>query len=212
MEPVLTKAASKLGIDQVAIRRINAPEGKAHVRRRPTPDGQREHVDERVREGSARQGRRALQLGRAQGAQRASARDRRCAASASPSSPHGAGSIGFDGLMTIKPDGRLYVQSGIGNLGTHSVYRLAPRRRRRARRCRGRKSTSIWGNTAKHLPYTCMSVGSQTTHAMTRANHAARIDAQAEAAGDRGEGLSAARPTTTRSANERVSGGGPGAA
>ena len=29
MEPVLTKAAQKLGIDQVAIHRINAPEGKA---------------------------------------------------------------------------------------------------------------------------------------------------------------------------------------
>src|SRR5208282_1413106 len=29
MEPVLAKAARKLGIDQVAIRRLNAPEGKA---------------------------------------------------------------------------------------------------------------------------------------------------------------------------------------
>ena len=29
MEPILAKAANKLGIDQVAIRRINAPEGKA---------------------------------------------------------------------------------------------------------------------------------------------------------------------------------------
>ena len=29
MEPVLAKAARKLGVDQVAIRRINAPEGKA---------------------------------------------------------------------------------------------------------------------------------------------------------------------------------------
>ena len=29
IEPILAKAARKLGIDQVAIRRINAPEGKA---------------------------------------------------------------------------------------------------------------------------------------------------------------------------------------
>ena len=29
MEPVLAKAARKLGIDQVAIRKINAPAGKA---------------------------------------------------------------------------------------------------------------------------------------------------------------------------------------
>ena len=39
--------------------------------------------------------------------------------------PHGAGSIGYDGLMTIRPDGKLYVQSGVGNLGTHSVIDLA---------------------------------------------------------------------------------------
>ena len=32
MEPVLSKAARQLGIDQVAIRRVNAPEGKAVVR------------------------------------------------------------------------------------------------------------------------------------------------------------------------------------
>ena len=29
MEPIVTKAAKQLGIDQVAIRRINSPEGKA---------------------------------------------------------------------------------------------------------------------------------------------------------------------------------------
>ena len=29
MEPIMAKAARKLGIDQVAIHRINAPEGKA---------------------------------------------------------------------------------------------------------------------------------------------------------------------------------------
>ena len=36
----------------------------------------------------------------------------------------------------------------------------------------------IWGNTGKHLPWTCLSVGSQTTHAMTRANHAGAMDAK----------------------------------
>jgi CO/xanthine dehydrogenase Mo-binding subunit len=36
----------------------------------------------------------------------------------------------------------------------------------------------IWGNTGKHLPWTCLSVGSQTTHAMTRANYAGAMDAK----------------------------------
>jgi CO/xanthine dehydrogenase Mo-binding subunit len=35
-----------------------------------------------------------------------------------------------------------------------------------------------WGSTARSLPYSCLSVGSQTTHAMTRANHAAAMDAR----------------------------------
>jgi CO/xanthine dehydrogenase Mo-binding subunit len=36
----------------------------------------------------------------------------------------------------------------------------------------------VWGNTSKGLPWTCMSVGSQTTHAMSRANHAGAMDAK----------------------------------
>ena len=37
-------------------------------------------------------------------------------------STYSAGSIGFDGLLVIKPDGRVAIQSGIGNLGTESVF------------------------------------------------------------------------------------------
>src|SRR6185436_2139540 len=36
----------------------------------------------------------------------------------------------------------------------------------------------IWGDTAKNLPWTCVSAGSQTTHAMTRANYAGAMDAK----------------------------------
>jgi hypothetical protein len=36
----------------------------------------------------------------------------------------------------------------------------------------------IWGDTSKHVPWSCMSVGSQTTHAMTRANMAGASDAR----------------------------------
>jgi CO/xanthine dehydrogenase Mo-binding subunit len=35
-----------------------------------------------------------------------------------------------------------------------------------------------WGSTAKHVPWSCLSVGSQTTHAMTRANMAGAEDAR----------------------------------
>ena len=92
-------------------------------------------------------------------------------------STYGAGSIGFDGLMTIRPDGKLYVQSGIGNLGTDSVIDLA----RVAADVLGDavgEGRGRLGQHRKNLPWTCMSVGSQTTHAMTRANHAAAMDAR----------------------------------
>ena len=81
MEPVVTKAAKKLGLDQLAIRRINSPEGKA-LYGAPRPNGQRAAHHERVRERGARSRRRAVQVGRAEGAVRQAAgiegpRDRR---------------------------------------------------------------------------------------------------------------------------------------
>ena len=173
MEPVVTKAAKKLGLDQAAIRRINSPEGKALYG--PVVGKERRYVtsafvkdaidrglelfkwDERKAQSGKRNGTKVRGIGLAVG-------------------PHGAGSIGYDGLMTIQPDGKLYVQSGIGNLGTHSVIDIA------------RVAADVlsvpwdqvqvnWGSTAKHIPWTCMSVGSQTTHAMSRANMAGAEDA-----------------------------------
>jgi CO/xanthine dehydrogenase Mo-binding subunit len=35
-----------------------------------------------------------------------------------------------------------------------------------------------FGDSGRHLPWTCISGGSQTTHAMTRAAHAAAMDAR----------------------------------
>ena len=43
IDPLVTKAAKQLGLDQVAIRRINSPEGKA-VYGAPLPDGRRRHI------------------------------------------------------------------------------------------------------------------------------------------------------------------------
>jgi CO/xanthine dehydrogenase Mo-binding subunit len=79
--------------------------------------------------------------------------------------------------MTIRPDGKLYVQSGVGNLGTHSVIDLA-RVAADVLAMPWDRVEVIWGDTSKHVPWSCMSVGSQTTHAMTRANHAGASDAR----------------------------------
>src|SRR3989442_1361627 len=175
MEPVVTKAAKQLGLDQVAIRRINSPEGKAPYGA-PRPNGSRAHItsafvkqaldrgaelfkwDERKARAGKRQGSKIRGIGVAVG-------------------PHGSGSIGYDGLMTIQPDGKLYVQSGVGNLGTHSLIDLA-RVAADVLAMPWEKVVVNWGNTSKNLPWSCMSVGSQTTHAMTRANLAGATDAR----------------------------------
>jgi CO/xanthine dehydrogenase Mo-binding subunit len=94
-------------------------------------------------------------------------------------SPYIAGSTGFDGLFVIKPDGRLAIQSGVGNLGTHSVFDVH-RVVAEVLDLPWEKCDITSGNTANNLPWTCISGGSQTIHAMTRAAHAAAMDAKAK--------------------------------
>jgi xanthine dehydrogenase molybdenum-binding subunit len=209
MEPVISKAARKLGIDQVAIRRLNAPEGKALFGPPGGPKAVRQYVtsafikqaldkgadmfkwDERKAQSGRRNGSKVRGIGVAV-------------------STYSAGSVGFDGLIVLKPDGRLYIQSGIGNHGTGSVsdcHRVSAE----VLGMPWEKVVLTWGDTAKNLPWTCNSGGSQTIHAMTRAAHAAGMDAkkklQAIAAKDLG-----GRPEDYEVANERVfrKGGGSG--
>ena len=73
MEPIVTKAAKQLGLDQVAIRRINAPEGKA-IYGPPGPNGMRPHVTSAFVKEALDRGRRGLRVGSAQGTQRPAAR------------------------------------------------------------------------------------------------------------------------------------------
>ncbi len=174
VEQAITKAAKQLGIDAVELRKINAPVGKAPFG--PARNGQRPYTTSAFVKEALERG--AEQFGWkdkvARSGQRVGNKVRGVGVSIGT---HTAGSIGHDGLMTIRPDGKLYVQSGVGNLGTHSNFDLA----RVAADILGMpwdKVEVIWGSTAKHLPYSCLSVGSQTTHAMTRANHAGAMDAK----------------------------------
>src|ERR1019366_9081809 len=172
MEPVIAKAARKLGVDQVAIRRINCPEGKAPFG--PAAQGKRPYatsafIKEALDRGaeqfkwSARVARTPKRMG---------TKVRGVGVSLSC---YVGGTIGFDGLLVIRPDGRIAFHSGIGNLGTESVIDV----HRVGAEVLGvpwEKCDVIWGSTARHLPWTCPSGGSQTTHAMTRAAHATAMD------------------------------------
>lgn len=175
VEQAITKAAAQLGIDQVEMRKINAPAGKAPFGP-ARPNGQRGYttsafVREALDLGAERFGwhARAARAGKRNGS--------KVRGVGVAVGTHTAGSVGHDGLMTIRPDGRLHVQSGVGNLGTHSLFDLA-RVAADLLAVPWEKVEIVWGDTSKHLPYSCLSVGSQTTHAMTRANHAAAMDAR----------------------------------
>ncbi len=100
----------------------------------------------------------------------------------------------------------MYVQSGIGNLGTESMSDC----HRVSAEMVGipwEKVDVTWGHTGKNLPWSCVSGGSQTTHAHTRAAHAAATDAikklQEIAAKAHG-----GKPEQYTVANERVAGPG----
>ena len=175
IEPVITKAAKQLGIDQVAIRRLNAPEGKALFG--PVgQDGQQNYLTSAFVKEALDRGIALFNwdVRKARAGQRRGSKVRGVGVAVGT---HGAGSTDYDSIMTIRPDGRLYVQSGVGNLGTHSVMDMA-RVAAEVLDMPWQKVEVVWGDTGKHLPWTCMSVGSQTTHAMTRANLAGAMDAR----------------------------------
>jgi xanthine dehydrogenase molybdenum-binding subunit len=174
IEPIIAKAARKLGVDQVAIRRINCPEGKAPFG--PAAQGKRQYATSAFLKEALDRGAEQFKWSErvARTPKRMGTKVRGVGVSLSC---YVGGTIGFDGLLVITPDGRITFQSGIGNLGTESVIDV----HRAGAEVLGvpwEKCEVVWGNTTKNLPFTCVSGGSQTTHAMTRAAHAAAMDAK----------------------------------
>ena len=85
----------------------------------------------------------------------------RCAAPASRSARSSPARPGFDGLFVIKPDGRMQINTGIGNLGTEAfsdTHRVAAEMMGMP----WEKVDLVWGNSSKNLPWSCVSGGSQT--------------------------------------------------
>jgi CO/xanthine dehydrogenase Mo-binding subunit len=169
LEPMLDKAARELGIDRYDIRMLNAPEGDVVFGPRDSTLTS-VHAKEALVMGAEMfdwQGKLELS-GRQEGT--------KVTGIGIGLSPYTAGSRGFDGLMMIRPDGKLYVHQGIGNLGTHSIADTA----RPAAEILGLNWDQVeivWGNSSQGMPRSSVQAGSQTTHAHTRANHAAAMDA-----------------------------------
>ncbi len=175
MEPLIDKAAQALGIDRLAIRRINAPgNGGAGNTIGPKQgpvtsaflqealDKGAEAFDWAAR--SVNSGMRSGSKVRGYGIGQAY---------------HSAGSNGFDGLVRITPDGILHVHSGVGNLGTYS-YASTSRVAAEALGYDWDRVIIERGGTQKHIPWNLGQFGSNTNFTMTRSNYVAAMDAAAK--------------------------------
>jgi len=208
MEPILAKAARKLGLDQIAIRRINAPEGKAPFGP-ANRQGKRAYATSSFIKQALDQGAEKFNWNErvARNPKRIGTKVRGVGVSMSC---YSGGSVGFDGLTLIKPDGRICFQSGIGNLGTESVIDV----HRVTAEILGvpwDKCDVCWGSNTKNVAWSCVSGGSQTTHAMTRAAHAVGLEAKRRLQEIAAKSLGG-KPEDYEVANERVfrKGGGAG--
>ena len=204
MEPILAKAARQLGIDEVEIHRINAPAGKAPFGA-PNPRGQQQYVTSAFVKEALDKGAEIFKWDekKARSGKRVGTKAR---GSGVAVSTYSAGSTGFDGLLILRPDGKVQIQSGVGNLGTHAMFDV----HRVAADILGvtwEQCEVVFGNTSKNLPWSCSSGGSQTAHAMTRAAHAVGTYAKSLIQEVAAKSLGGS-PASYQVADGRVSGGG----
>lgn len=89
---------------------------------------------------------------------------------------HGAGGRGYDGLVRIAPDGRLFIHSGVGNLGTYS-YAGTCRAAAEALQMPWERCEIMRGRSDNHLPHSSGQGGSNTIFTHTRTNWVAAQDA-----------------------------------
>ena len=175
LEPIIQKAAKLLGLDQVEVHKINAPEGQAKFGP-PGLNGEQGNV-------SSAFAREAIDIGAElfnweERKQRSGQRNgSKVTGVGMTLSAYSAGASGVDGLFVLRPDGRLYIQSGVGNLGTGSTFDTM-RAAAEGLDMPWEKCEVAWGDTSRYLPWSCSQGGSSTTHAHTRANWAAVADAK----------------------------------
>ncbi len=179
VEPLMDKAASELGLDRIAIRRINAPDNNAQLVRSPsvgeeaTREGvtsaymaealdlfaERWYNDKKALSGQTN-GSKVTGVGIGQGY-------------------HSAGGSGYDGLMRITPDGTLHIHCGVGNLGTHSQAATS-RAASEVLDMPWDKTVIARGDTRRGVPWSSGQGGSNTTYTHTRAMYAGAMDLKAK--------------------------------
>src|SRR5690606_40622385 len=165
VEPLTDKAARQLGVDRLDIRRINAPDSS--TRFGPRQGGVTSaHLKEALEIGAAEFG---WEEKRARSGQRNGSK---VIGVGIGQAFHTAGASGFDGLVVLKPDGKLHIHTGVGNLGTFS-YAATARVAANTLKCRWENCVVERGDSSKHLPWNLGQFGSNTSFTMSRTNYAA---------------------------------------
>ena len=174
LSPIIQKAAKQLGLDQVEVLKINAPAGQAEYGA-PGQDGQRGHVSSAFAKEAIEKG--AELFNWRERVQRPRRTGSKVTGIGVALSAYSAGAVGVDGLFVIRPDGRMYIKSGVGPLGTMSTFDTA-RAAAEGMDMPWEKCEVAYGDTSRHLPWSCSQGGSSTAHAHTRSNWAAALDAR----------------------------------
>lgn len=172
VEPLIDKAAKELGLDRVAIRRINAPDSASKIGAAQGPVTSA-HLREALDRGAEQFG---WEQRRARSGQRNGAKVRGLGVG---TAYHSAGANGFDGLVRITPDGKIHIHTGIGNLGTYS-HTATSRVAAEVLKANWENCTVVRGDSRNHLPWNLSQFGSNTSFTMTRTNYVAAQDAVAK--------------------------------
>ena len=172
VEPILDKAARQLGIDQLAIRRINSAGNDATI------GGQQGPVTSAYQDETL-----------VQGAKLFNWEEKRARSGQSNSSKvigigigqcfHSAGRNSYDGLVRITPDGVLHIHTGCGNLGTYS-HTATSRVAAEFLKQNWENCVIERGDSRRGLPWAPTQTGSNTSFTCTRTNYVAAMDAVAK--------------------------------
>ena len=169
MEPLIDKAAKELGIDRLEIRKINAPTNDSLVEEHRVPVTSA-YMNEALEKGaemfnwserSARSGQR---------------RGSKVTGVAIGQGFHPASFAGFDGLVRLSPEGKLYIHTGVGNLGTYS-HTGTSRVAAEILKCSWENCIIVRGDSDRHLPWNSGQFGSNTSGTQTRTAYAAAMNA-----------------------------------
>lgn len=173
LEPLMTKAALKLGLDPLQLRMVNSPGGggegtkigakqtpltSAYLKDALVQGAKLFNYDERSKNGPQRIGTKIRAIGIGQ-----------CY--------HSAGAKGFDGLVRITTDGILHIHTGVGNLGTYSYMDTS----KVAAEILGYdwdRCVIERGGSPSNMPWNLGQFGSNTSFTMTRTNYVAAIAAK----------------------------------